>query len=169
MSRGCRLKYVGHEREKAAGLAVIRASRYNARMSIPTAPLASALLLSLLILMLAAMPGCGAPETSDAKISTIEVTMLDDMQARGAVMVDVRSAQAFATGHIPGAVNVPLPTIDEALKTRLVPGRPLVVYADGGLGVATAASKKLIHLGYPNVHEFRGGLSAWKAANRPTE
>ncbi|NIP81219.1 MAG: MBL fold metallo-hydrolase, partial [Gemmatimonadetes bacterium] len=33
---------------------------------------------------------------------------LDDVRATGAVVVDTRSADAFAAGHVPGTINIPL-------------------------------------------------------------
>ena len=41
----------------------------------------------------------------------------------GAILVDVREADEFASGHIPGAVNEPLSTVN---KTALPKGRPAV-------------------------------------------
>lgn len=50
-----------------------------------------------------------------------------------AVIVDVRTAEEFASGHFPGAINVPHDLIVEGLSARSVsPNTPLVLYCRSG-------------------------------------
>lgn len=54
-------------------------------------------------------------------------------RAANAVLLDARSAEAFAQGHIDGAVNLPLPDFtDEALRRVLGddPDRPIYIYCN---------------------------------------
>lgn len=86
-----------------------------------------------------------------------------------AVVVDVRSAEEFAAGHVVGAKNVPL----DELESRL-PGMvknkalPVILFCASGArsSRAVAIAKKL---GYEQVQSLGGGLKAWKEANLPVE
>ena len=50
--------------------------------------------------------------------------------AKKVLVVDVRDAQSFANGHIPGAINVPLGTEEQAVNAGKLKGekRPIVTY-----------------------------------------
>jgi rhodanese-related sulfurtransferase len=77
------------------------------------------------------------------------------------VLVDVRSSEAFASGHVPGAINIPSRTIT-ATRMAEYPGQTLfVVYCAGPHcnGVHRAAVR-LAGLGYA-VKEMIGGVSGW--------
>ena len=77
------------------------------------------------------------------------------------IILDVRRADEFAEGHIPGAINVANESIgtDEILelpdKNQLI-----MVYCRSGRRSKEAA-EKLVKLGYTNVVEF-GGILDWK-------
>ncbi|MBQ3369736.1 MAG: DUF1294 domain-containing protein [Mogibacterium sp.] len=83
----------------------------------------------------------------------------------GYLIVDVRRPDEFAEGHIPGAVNVPNETIQEAEDADgLADALPdteqmLLVYCRTGRR-SKEASQKLADIGYTNVYEF-GGISTW--------
>jgi phage shock protein E len=62
---------------------------------------------------------------------------LDDFQARaakpGVLLLDARSAQAFAEGHIKGAINLPLPDFNEASLAELIGNnrdREILIYCN---------------------------------------
>jgi rhodanese-related sulfurtransferase len=81
--------------------------------------------------------------------------------AAGLVVVDSRGAQAWAQGHIPGAVH--LPTADIALRAAaLVAGdADVVTYCWGpGCNGATRAALEFARLGY-RVREMLGGFEYW--------
>lgn len=78
------------------------------------------------------------------------------------VVVDGRSAAAFAGEHIPGAVNLPHREIDEASTASLDRSRLYVCYCDGiGCNASTRTALKLLDLGF-RVRELPGGLDWWK-------
>ena len=84
----------------------------------------------------------------------------------GALIVDVRTPQEFASGRIPGAVLFPYDQIKgkaadfAALVGKVGADRPIVVYCRSGRRSALAA-KSLADLGYRNVVDF-GGIDRWK-------
>ena len=80
-----------------------------------------------------------------------------------AARLDTREPADFAAGHIPGALNIPLPELDRR-DPRLAEATRILVYAQGyDSPLSPAAAKKLISLGYQNVYDFRGGAELWKA------
>jgi rhodanese-related sulfurtransferase len=87
----------------------------------------------------------------------------------GFVLVDTRSRDAFAAGHIPGAVNVPYREIDETVLDVLSPAQPVVTYCDGpACNAATKGAAALAGLGY-RVKEMLGGLEYWAREGYPIE
>ena len=50
-----------------------------------------------------------------------------EMNANAVTVVDVRTADAFATGHLPGAVNIPFASMETMFDT-LPKGKPIVTY-----------------------------------------
>jgi hydroxyacylglutathione hydrolase len=81
---------------------------------------------------------------------------VDDLQ-----IVDVRNGGETEDGSIPGAVNLPLPELRDALP-RLEPTRPTVVFCAGGYRSSIAASL-LRQAGFDDVSDLLGGYQAWYA------
>jgi rhodanese-related sulfurtransferase len=83
-------------------------------------------------------------------------------------ILDVRSPKAYAFGHVPGAINVPSPTIDAGVAAELPQG-PLVVYCWGpGCNGAHKAAAKLAGHGR-QVKEMIGGFEYWAREGQPIE
>jgi rhodanese-related sulfurtransferase len=87
-----------------------------------------------------------------------------DMQhgETGFIVVDTRSAAAFAAGHIPGAMSLPHSTISVEATASLPKDTLIVTYCWGpGCNAATKGAAKLAALGF-TVKEMIGGIHAWK-------
>jgi len=89
-----------------------------------------------------------------------------------AVLLDVREPVEW-TEYIGGAVQVPRGLLEFAAdptsprhKLELEPARRMIVYCRSGVRAALAAST-LKTLGYADVANLDGGISAWKAAGLP--
>ena len=77
------------------------------------------------------------------------------------IILDVRRADEFAEGHIPGAINVANESIGTAEIPELLDKSQLIlVYCRSGRR-SKEASEKLVKLGYTNIVEF-GGILDWK-------
>ena len=70
-------------------------------------------------------------------------------------------------GHIPGAVLLPVGTIDEDTAAEVIPEKDstVLVYCRSGNHSKTASSK-LADLGYTNIYEF-GGINTWPYETEP--
>lgn len=78
------------------------------------------------------------------------------------VVVDVRSAQEFAAGHIEGAIHLPVADI-EADPKRLPLDRPLVTACGKGGGRSEGAAAALAAAGARDVGFLEGGTLGWLA------
>jgi rhodanese-related sulfurtransferase len=78
------------------------------------------------------------------------------------VLLDVRSPAAFAAGHLPGAVNLPVRLISEQKVAGYAPATLIVVYCNGPhCNGADRAALALARLGRP-VKKMIGGVTGWR-------
>lgn len=75
----------------------------------------------------------------------------------GAVLLDVRETDEFQSGHIPGAVNLPLSRIEQAAFEK---GTPIFAYCLRGTRSRQAVSR-LARMGYTKLKSI-GGITAYK-------
>lgn len=83
----------------------------------------------------------------------------------GAIILDVRTAQEFAEGHLDDAVNVDWNAGEEAFAKQLqhVPkDKAVFVYCKAG-GRSAGAVIKLEKMGFTNIKELKGGMMAWNS------
>ena len=83
------------------------------------------------------------------------------MDTQEVVILDVREQHEYDSGHIPGAVLLPVGTITEDTAAAVIDELDTVVlvYCRSGNRSKTA-SQALVDLGYTNVYEF-GGINDW--------
>jgi len=82
-------------------------------------------------------------------------------------VLDVREADEYEQGALPGAVHVPRGFLEFQVEGRLPDkSKPVVVYCAGGARSAFAA-KTLTDLGYQDVVSLIGGFNRWKDEGRP--
>lgn len=133
-------------------------------------------------------PICVRPITAADGVRTLgEAEVIEfiaaDLAAGRGVLIDVRGAAAFASGHLPGAVNVPAETLrpdnvwrrDILVALGAVEGggaldfaaaRSVVIHDSGsGAGEAIEAIRSLLDAGYPagRIGWYRGGVDDWTA------
>jgi rhodanese-related sulfurtransferase len=90
-------------------------------------------------------------------------------RSSGAVVLDVRSPQEFARGHVPGAINLDINDIGFVDRVeKLDKSKPILVNCHGGSRGAIAAAK-LAKLGFTNACNLDGGLAAWEKAGNKAE
>lgn len=86
-----------------------------------------------------------------------------------AAILDIRAPEAFAEGHIIGAINIPASDIDTKVKKlNKYRQKPIIVSCDSG-NESPLVGAKLTKLEFPTVFALRGGIDAWKKADMPLE
>jgi len=93
---------------------------------------------------------------------------LDQRNGSADVLVlDARSPEAFAQGHIPGALNLPSRRISPETTAAFSRERLIVTYCWGpGCNGSTRAAARLAALGF-QVKELIGGLEYWTRDGYP--
>ena len=86
---------------------------------------------------------------------------------QNALVLDLRTAEAFATGHLTGARNFAPDQILKAGETlKKYKEKPVVVYDESG-SLGTSAARQLAAQGFTKAVNLRGGLAAWRTENLP--
>ena len=94
---------------------------------------------------------------------TVDVATAREMQRAGDPIVDVRTPEEYASGHIAGAVNIPITQLPAGLDA--LPDGPVITTCSmGGRGGRAAAM--LDGAGYL-AFTIAGGTKAWQAAGLP--
>jgi len=96
--------------------------------------------------------------------------MLRMIDAGTAPMVlDVRTAEEFAEGHVPGAINISHDELAERLaEIDAAREDGLIVYCRSGRR-AGIAEELLLSQGFNGVQHLDGDMAAWLEAQRPVE
>jgi rhodanese-related sulfurtransferase len=110
-----------------------------------------------------------ASASAQSEAPSIAASELNALRESGnaPVVIDVRSAEEYASGHIPGAVNIPYDHVAERISEIDAP-HGVALYCMVGPR-ARKGESALLAAGYTSVLHLEGGLAAWKAAGLPVE
>jgi rhodanese-related sulfurtransferase len=108
-----------------------------------------------------------------AALAEITTQELWEKMERGEpfVLVDALAPIAFAAARLPGAINIPPPSVD-GVHERRIPERDaeVVVYcANPSCESSVDVATRLVELGYTNVRHYPGGKQEWRDAGLPLE
>lgn len=83
------------------------------------------------------------------------------------VVLDIRSAAAFARGHIVNSKNIPSEELDSKIgQLEKFKAQPIVAVCDSGI-TSTRAVKTLRGAGFESVYNLKGGMSGWTQSGLP--
>ncbi len=85
------------------------------------------------------------------------------------VLIDVLPKEKFDVEHIPGAVNIPLQTLEEGARSFRKNQRIVVYGETHNDNASNQAADLLERMGFRKVSDFDGGVHAWKQAGYLTE
>lgn len=119
-------------------------------------------------LLLLALAGCGGTDAGTSEAPAPEARTITQEEAQqimdsgeDIVIVDVRTEEEYAEGHIPGAICIPNETITTEMPAELPdPDQKILVYCRTGRR-SGEASAKLAAMGYTDINDF-GGITTWK-------
>ena len=103
-----------------------------------------------------------------ARVSEVPLEHAEQAIRDADVLIDVREADEFAAGHVPGAVLVPRGLLEFKLSSSPhLAARDLnvVLYCKTS-GRAALAAQSMREMGYLNVQSIAGGFDAWQAAGK---
>jgi phage shock protein E len=108
--------------------------------------------------------------TAEAVIKNVtpeEAHQLLSLSSKWVHVIDVRTPEEYAGGHLGGAVNIDLNSGDFRERINELPkDAAYLVYCRSGSRSA-AASAVMAELGFKEIYNMTGGISAWQAAGYP--
>lgn len=124
------------------------------------------------IMTLALIGAFGLVVASELQLKTQGLTHVSPADAvklinKSALVIDVRSPDAFGGGHIANARNIELASLEtdpHAVKKNKT--KVLLTVCDSGV-TSNKAAAVLRKAGYENSFSLRGGIQAWRAENLP--
>ncbi len=109
---------------------------------------------------------CGSQQQEG--ISVLEPNVYEQkLNEKEVQLIDVRTPQEYAEGHIANAKNINVKSSDfETQIETLDKEKPVMVYCLGGVRSANAANV-LKQKGFKNIIDLQGGISNWQNAGKP--
>lgn len=93
--------------------------------------------------------------------------VIEILNKQNGIVIDIRPREAYQSGHIVGAVNIPQADLEkEFSKIKKYEKQPIILVCDNGQKSAVLAMN-LKKQGLEQVHVLNGGLQAWKTAQLP--
>lgn len=120
--------------------------------------------LLLALAMIIVVSACGQDSAMIANTELAKrVQAGDDML----VVLDVRTPREYASGHVPGAINIPVDQLSEKINTlRARDNAETVVYCESGRRAGRAESM-LKDAGFLNVVHLQGDMAQWRKDGLP--
>ncbi|MBK1689384.1 rhodanese-like domain-containing protein [Rubrivivax gelatinosus] len=109
--------------------------------------------------------------TAKSRIHEVSTDLAEAAIARADVLLDVREADEYAAGHLPGALHVSRGMLEfklSATPALAERGLKVVLYCKSS-GRAALAAVAMQEMGYTDVVSIAGGYDAWVAAGKPVE
>lgn len=117
------------------------------------------------------LASCGSGSGDNAAYKSGNVKMADSLISASGdeQIVDVRTPEEFAEGHIEGAQNIDWKNSDFAINVQaLDKSKPVLVYCHSG-NRSKSAAEYLSNNGFTAVYELEGGMSAWEAEGKAVQ
>ena len=106
-----------------------------------------------------------------AGVLVVSIQSLQNKQAaqQNLLLLDVRSAEEFNEGHVPGAVNIPHTSLDRIyLLLNRSKDKQRIIYCRSGKRAALVLDA-MNDRGLINLYHLEGDMIAWKEAGLPVE
>ncbi|MCG8316707.1 MAG: rhodanese-like domain-containing protein [Pseudomonadales bacterium] len=94
---------------------------------------------------------------------------LEKMQKGNLLVVDVRSAEEFAEGHVPGAINIPHNELEQHMSQLAgYENKALLIYCRSGRRAGVAESE-LSGKGFTQIYHLKGDMIGWEKNGQKIE
>jgi rhodanese-related sulfurtransferase len=88
-------------------------------------------------------------------------------ESKEPILVDVRTSGEYAQGHLANAVLIDIYSNDfKSRVSKLDKSKPVFVYCKAG-SRSSSAVDVFTDLGFKEIYDLSGGISAWQKANKP--
>jgi rhodanese-related sulfurtransferase len=121
-----------------------------------------------LSVLLIGFVSCIKPKTDESNLAS-PAAFEKLMQDENAQLVDVRTPEEYAEGHLKNALNISISFDNfESQLEILDKNKPVLVYCKMG-GRSAKAAAKLKELGFKSISDLDGGITSWNEAGKLTE
>lgn len=107
-------------------------------------------------------------EERSALVPISSTELWDKLNKDEVTLIDVRPEEEFLTGHIPGAVSIPLKELKEKLK-ELPSDKEIVAYCRGPYCVLAAEAAKFLNKKGYNISILKEDVNSWRAKGLPVQ
>lgn len=121
------------------------------------------------------LTGCLASSPQSLLDASLQNNLLTptELQTKAAadddlLILDVRSPQEYAAGHIPNAINIPYDEMGDRLNELPAGRSPIVVYCERGVR-ARVAEQVLAEQGFATTFHLEGHMQRWRRLGLPIE
>jgi phage shock protein E len=122
------------------------------------------------LLAVAALTFAAASHAADTpKIDQASLLKRIEKKDASMVILDVRTPEEFAAGHVPGAINIPYTHLPSRVSEIADAGdKDVVLYCATGVR-AERGAERLRENGFTKLLHLDGDMKAWEAQKRPLE
>lgn len=124
--------------------------------------------IAILVLVVFSIISCLKTKTEGVEVLNAE-KFEQKIQSSDVQLVDVRTADEFAEGHLPNAINIDINGEGFNNETaKLDKEKPVMVYCKMG-GRSAKAAANLKEQGFENISDLDGGIMSWKESGKTIE
>jgi rhodanese-related sulfurtransferase len=111
-----------------------------------------------------------AQRSPSEPFTRVNVNEAEQMMSSEVQVVDVRDPFEYASGHVPGAVHIPINPVTGfmARKGELATDKPIIFVCAVGQRSALAC-EVAASMGFTNIFNLEGGTDGWRKAGKPVE
>jgi len=123
-------------------------------------------------ILIIAITSCSSPENTEAQINNVDVSSASELlnNDKNIVVLDVRTPEEHAAGHIEGSVNINIAEDSFSYKAaKLDQDKTYIVHcaANTKNGRTDKSITIMKELGFKNLLNLEGGIVAWEKADQP--
>ena len=114
------------------------------------------------LILFSTLLSCGSSRTEAVAVVVEPAEFQQKLQQEEVQLIDVRTPEEFAAGHLEGAVNIDFLSEDFLEKmAKLDKNKPLLLYCRSG-NRSGKATLQLHEEGFRNITDMKGGYQAWE-------
>ncbi len=107
--------------------------------------------------------------TTQDEIEAVPAKELLKQARKGLVtVIDLRPVEEYAAGHVPGAINIPLPELQKRLRD-LPKGKEIIAYCRGPYCLMSFTAVKMLRGRGHKARRLEAGLPEWRSAGLPVQ
>ena len=122
--------------------------------------------------LLAVVASCGLQSTTDIPINNVDVNTARDLvtQNKTVIVLDVRTPEEYAIGHIEGALNINIADVDFSERvSKLDRDKTYIIHCSANVknGRSAKSLEIMSSFGFDKLLNMEGGIIAWEQSGHP--